>query len=212
MSGWGSAIGSAFNAATTAGTNVVNQKMQQKQYSYDTLLANQQFLFDTWQTEQQNKYNTEMANLQNQYNIDMWQRNNEYNSPSAQMQRLKSAGLNPNLMYGQGSTGNSSSPAQMVTPKLTAAGMSAVGRKVPNIEVPELAALGQAFDGIALAKEFAALDQMNIQNDILRDKERKSFFEADLVQVYVVGCLGNVYDLIPTMGFVFYVGKDDDNS
>lgn len=31
-----------------------------------------------------------------------WNRNNEYNSPLAQMTRFKEAGLNPNLIYGQG--------------------------------------------------------------------------------------------------------------
>ena len=41
-----------------------------------------------------------------QFALDMWNRNNEYNTPLAQMQRLKDAGLNPNLMYGQGTTGN----------------------------------------------------------------------------------------------------------
>lgn len=62
---------------------------------------------------------------QHQYNIDMLNRttaaqkdlfdyqfdaNNQYNSPAAQMERLQLAGLNPNLMYGNGaSTGNASS-------------------------------------------------------------------------------------------------------
>lgn len=39
------------------------------------------------------------------YNLDLWAKQNEYNSPKAQMQRLEEAGLNPNLMYGQGTTG-----------------------------------------------------------------------------------------------------------
>lgn len=39
------------------------------------------------------------------YNEELWAKQNEYNSPAAQMQRLKEAGLNPNLMYGQGTTG-----------------------------------------------------------------------------------------------------------
>lgn len=39
--------------------------------------------------------------------LEMWQKANEYNSPTAQMERLKNAGLNPNLVYGNGSvTGN----------------------------------------------------------------------------------------------------------
>lgn len=44
------------------------------------------------------------------YNADLWAKQNEYNSPKAQMQRLSDAGLNPNLMYGQGTTGVSSPP------------------------------------------------------------------------------------------------------
>lgn len=40
------------------------------------------------------------------WNEKMWDRQNEYNLPSAQMQRFKDAGLNPNLIYGQGTAGN----------------------------------------------------------------------------------------------------------
>lgn len=43
---------------------------------------------------------------ENQYAIDMWNRQNAYNTPAAQMQRYKDAGLNPNLIYGQGTPGN----------------------------------------------------------------------------------------------------------
>lgn len=67
-----------------------------------------------------NQANKELADLQYQYNLDMWNRQNEYNSPVQQMQRLKEAGLNPNLMYGQGSTGNASSAPQYDAPQLQA--------------------------------------------------------------------------------------------
>ena len=36
--------------------------------------------------------------------------NNAYNDPSAQMERLKQAGLNPNLVYGGGATTTASAP------------------------------------------------------------------------------------------------------
>ena len=39
---------------------------------------------------------------------EMFDYQNKYNLPSAQMDRLKAAGLNPALMYGQGTTGNAS--------------------------------------------------------------------------------------------------------
>lgn len=48
------------------------------------------------------KYSRRMAEYQNAWNLDQWNRANAYNAPSAQMQRLKDAGLNPNLVYGNG--------------------------------------------------------------------------------------------------------------
>ena len=65
----------------------------------------------------QAKKNKELAEIQNQYNIDMWNRQNEYNSPQAQMQRFQEAGLNPSLIYGQGSAGNASAPPVQVAPE-----------------------------------------------------------------------------------------------
>lgn len=61
--------------------------------------------------KQSNDSSKEVARENREFSLDMWNRNNEYNTPLAQMQRLKDAGLNPNLMYGQGTTGNSSAPA-----------------------------------------------------------------------------------------------------
>lgn len=45
-------------------------------------------------------------------NVSMWKMQNEYNTPSNQMKRLKEAGLNPNLMYGKGTVGNSTTLPQ----------------------------------------------------------------------------------------------------
>lgn len=54
-----------------------------------------------------NRANRELAEYQWDRNVEMWKMQNEYNLPSAQMQRLRDAGLNPNLVYGNGSvTGN----------------------------------------------------------------------------------------------------------
>lgn len=43
-----------------------------------------------------------LIELQYQKNLEQWNRENEYNAPVAQMQRLRDAGLNPNLVYGNG--------------------------------------------------------------------------------------------------------------
>lgn len=65
-----------------------------------------------------NKANAELAAQQNQWNVDMWNANNEYNTPSAQIERMQKAGMNVNMISGQGqtATGNSSAPASGVNP------------------------------------------------------------------------------------------------
>lgn len=47
----------------------------------------------------------ELMALQNQYAVQNWERENNYNHPKEQMKRLKAAGLNPDLMYGNGAAG-----------------------------------------------------------------------------------------------------------
>lgn len=61
-----------------------------------------------------NKTNIQLAQQGREHDVNMWNRQNEYNTPEMQMHRLKEAGLNPNLMYGNGqaSTGNADAPKQ----------------------------------------------------------------------------------------------------
>lgn len=49
-----------------------------------------------------NYYNKKAAKKQNEYQWDFWNATNDYNSPASVMQRLEEAGLNPNLVYGNG--------------------------------------------------------------------------------------------------------------
>lgn len=60
--------------------------------------------------ENTNRANRQLAEYQNAWNLEQWNRENEYNSPLKQMERYQEAGLNPNLIYGNGvsSSGNSS--------------------------------------------------------------------------------------------------------
>lgn len=52
------------------------------------------------------QWNEHMYSIQRQDALADWAMNNAYNHPSAQMQRFKEAGLNPNLIYGRGNEGN----------------------------------------------------------------------------------------------------------
>lgn len=53
-------------------------------------------------TDKTNQANRELAEYQYSKDLEMWNKGNAYNSPTAQMERLRSAGLNPNLVYGSG--------------------------------------------------------------------------------------------------------------
>jgi len=50
----------------------------------------------------QRRYNDRVAWRERVWALEDWNRQNAYNSPAAQMERLRQAGLNPNLVYGHG--------------------------------------------------------------------------------------------------------------
>lgn len=72
------------------------------------------------QVRLQNEGNMQLAQYQYEKNLEQWQLENNYNTPKSQMQRLADAGLNPMLMYSQGSTGQAASSPQYEAPKLSA--------------------------------------------------------------------------------------------
>lgn len=86
------------------------------------------------QNKKSRAFSREMYQTQKADNIAFWNMQNEYNSPEAQMERLKRAGLNPNMVYDKGGAiqpaGNISTPdvqsAQFRTPDFGSIGTSLV--------------------------------------------------------------------------------------
>jgi hypothetical protein len=72
-----------------------------------------------------NSQNRKSQKRADQYNQAQWNRQNAYNDPTAQMARLRKAGLNPNMIYGASpasATGNSGSqapPSKMVNHEMS---------------------------------------------------------------------------------------------
>lgn len=105
----------------------------------------------------------EMWNLQTDWNRKMWDLQNEYNLPANQMQRLRDAGLNPNLIYGTGAAGGQAAQVQRAEmPKYQAArpdySWDPIG--VPNI-------LGMYQD---YQIRSAQLDNVQAQADLTRER------------------------------------------
>lgn len=101
---------------------------------------------------EQKQHNIDMFNMQNQAAIDMWNMQNEYNDPSAQIQRLSAAGLNPYLAIGNGSAAGVASSAPAVG---TATPATAPQMQAPPSEAFDIG-IGQAVDRI-----FSSLNLMS---------------------------------------------------
>lgn len=74
-------------------------------------------LFGYFGQKKANETNLKIAREANAANLDLWNKTNEYNSPAMQMARYKEAGLNPALIYGNGSSsaGNAPQPQRWET-------------------------------------------------------------------------------------------------
>lgn len=67
--------------------------------------------YNIWSTNENNRRNQRLMELQNKQNIAQWRRENAYNLPINQISRMEQAGLNPNLMYGEGAGSMLSAPS-----------------------------------------------------------------------------------------------------
>lgn len=84
----GTPVGALMNAGLGVVGNMIGNSQAQ---------ANQQ---------KQNEFNAAEAQKARDWQEMMWNKNNEYNTPLAQVNRLQDAGLNPNLVYGNGTMQN----------------------------------------------------------------------------------------------------------
>lgn len=72
------------------------------------------------QNKKQREFDLRQTQIQYAHDEAMWNKGNAYNSPASQMQRFKDAGLNPHLIYGQGTSGTTVvSPPKYQAPKGT---------------------------------------------------------------------------------------------
>lgn len=138
-----------------------------------------------------NEFNERMMQKQMDYNTDMWNKQNAYNTASAQVQRLRDAGLNPYLMM---SNGNQIGTASSVnSPSLA----SASGN--PNIQgydpssgiASGVNALGGAIANyISMKKAESEISKMNFENKLLeqqiismsKDNEYKSLMNDEMLR------------------------------
>ena len=117
------------------------------------------------------------AKQQYNYQMEMWNANNLYNSPLQQMERLREAGLNPNLVYGNGSATHTATMAS--APSVNYKGVS---NPMNNMLLQYQAEnMQEQNKQIAVNTEVAAR-----QAQILKQDERIKRKEAELFEKYGV--------------------------
>ncbi len=87
------------------------------------------------------------------HDINMWDKTNAYNDPKSQMERLRAAGLNPNLVYG-GSSGQTAGTANSIP-----------AAKAPDIQ--NIDPSGQFMQYIGMKNTEAQTDNLRTQNGVL---------------------------------------------
>lgn len=108
-----------------------------------------------------NQQNKKLAKYSYEQDLQQWHRSNLYNSPSAQMGRLKEAGLNPNLVYGNGAVGNTSGGS-------------------PSYNTPEyrLDTKGIGADPMAILGQTQQIEQSKATTDNIRAQENYTKMKA----------------------------------
>ena len=109
-----------------------------------------------------NALNYKMFQEQQQYNTNMWNMNNTYNSPTSQVQRARSAGLNPYFNIGDlVSASNSSAPSSPSLPSLV----------TPHVEAydpsPSFNAVGNIIGNLLMQQ--AQVNNLNQQTQSSKD-------------------------------------------
>lgn len=155
-------IGSAITAGASFIGGLFGNKSQNK--NIDKQIAAQK------EENQKNRdYNLMLAQKQNAWNVEQWERENAYNDPQAQLDRMRKAGINPDLAVGGGYQNTAaSSPAMTAGAASTAQDMSVLGQR-PT--------LGQAIQS-------ALHDSMlGAQIDNIKANTRKTLADANISEV-----------------------------
>ena len=143
----------------------------------------------------QNYYNKKAASKQNDYQWSFWNANNDYNSPASVMQRLEEAGLNPNLVYGNGGAVHQATmpTAAKITPPNVSLGRIALDfQQLENMEAQQNLIDQQVANAKDQGKILKA--QARIQNKDADVYEETGFRPGDGVEKYILRGLTDRFD------------------
>lgn len=179
-------IGSAITAGASLLGGLLGNNSQNK--NIDKQIRAQQE-----ENQKNREYNLQLAQMQNAWNQEQWERENEYNSPTAQMERMRKAGLNPDLMM-TGGTGSlaASSPQMTSGAPSSPQDMSILGQR-PTLGQAVQSALRDSMIGAQIDNIKANTEKTRNESSILASdaKFRDAFNQGSLEMTNSVIRLNN---------------------
>lgn len=150
-----------------------------------------QIAVDAAANKKQWKYQQRAMDKQQQLNLEAWNLQNAYNTPQAQMQRLQEAGLNPRLIYGEGSSApNMSGPLDVADAPVREAMRPNVSRLLEYYQIRQMDAQYQntiaATDVMRKSAGLKEIEQglknLSLARETFRgkDAQRHAMLETDL--------------------------------
>lgn len=137
------------------------------------------------------KFTSKLMDKQQQINLQNWNLQNAYNTPSAQMARLRAAGLNPNLIYANGGSfagaGEIGSPSVNQFDYQDPVSSAAQGAFQGAMFMPNLNSVQAATENTKAAKELTDISKSLGQKDL-------NWRDRMLYQQYVGLTMKNLVD------------------
>lgn len=133
-----------------------------------------------------NKWNRREAEKNRKWQEEMWNKQNEYNLPVNQLQRLKSAGLNPNLVLGQNgmSTQGASFGGNVGNPQMTSPQYGDMLKGIGSaVEMYQQYRLNEANIKAAENKAYSDYQQGNLYKSQAYGQDWQNKFNDDTVEV-----------------------------
>lgn len=141
-----------------------------------------------------NKNNQNLARQQNKYNLEQWQRENAYNHPAAQKARLEAAGLNADMMYGQGGISNTAASSPHMTGGAPSVDWSSLGNSIVSSAMSAKVAQAQIDNLNADTKKKGAETSILSDDAAFRKAYNQGVLDMQNVQIRLTKKQGDLTD------------------